>query len=146
MKKFMKELKDNKLKIIYRDGYIELYNKDNLMYVEGKSKIKDIEKIIFTFKDKDDLEDKCYEMLGFELRFCECCGKPMNAGYTDDWGDFYTCEECFPKRMDKEYGEGNWRRCKNKNGKCNDIGGYYEFLDLDDGEWSDEASYYTEWF
>lgn len=144
---FMKELQDNKYKLDYGDGdYLILFNKDNKMYAEGKNSVKDIEKIEFTFEDADDLECKCEDILGLELRFCDVCGKPMNKGYTDDCADFYNCEDCFPKEMDRYYGNDNWREYKDGYDDCNSLGGRYEYFDLETREWEDEPSYYTEWF
>ena len=144
---FMKELKDDKYKLDYGDGdYLTLFNKDNKMYAEGKNSIKDVEKIIFTFKDIEDLEDKCENLLGIEFRICDCCGKIINKGYTDDCGDFYNCEDCFTKEMDKYYGKGNWRKYEDGYDNCNALSGHYEYFDSETREWENEPSYYTEWF
>lgn len=77
------------------------------------------------------------------FRTCECCGKLITKGYTNDVGDFYNCEQCFTKEMDNHYGKGNWRAYKSKDGNCNSESGFYEYLE--DGEWKPESSYYTEW-
>lgn len=144
---FMKELKDNKYKLDYDDGdYLMLFNKDDKMYAEGRSSIMGVEKITFTFKDSEDLEEKCEKLLRFEFRICDCCGKIINKGYTDDDGDFYNCENCFPKEMDRHYGKGYWRTYKDDYEECNALGGHYEYFDSETREWEDEVSYYTEWF
>lgn len=79
------------------------------------------------------------EDVGIEIRFCEICGKPYDAGYTVDDGSWYCCEECFKPTMDKDYGKGNWRGT-DEEGDC---GGFYECLI--DGEWEDTGIYWTEW-
>ena len=89
------------------------------------------------------IQDFLFDEYGIDIRFCDHCGCPMQAGYTDDDADFYNCEECFPKDMDERYGKGNWRTYEERNGDCNNMGGYYEYLE--NGEWRDEPSYYTEW-
>lgn len=143
---FMKELKDKKYKLDYDDGdYLILFNKDNKMYAEGKSALIDVEKIIFTFNDVEDLEYKCEKLLRFEFRICDCCGRIINKGYTDDCCDFYNCEDCFIKEMDKCHGKGNWRKYEDGYDNCNELGGCYEYFDSQSEEWQDEPSYYTEW-
>lgn len=143
IKDFMKNLGDKEFDVCYPDGYVTVFNKNGKMYAECENKDKDI-KVTFSFEDADDLLDKCERILNFEIRFCDYCGCPFNAGYTDDYGDFYNCEECFPKDMDERYGKGNWRPYKSEDGECNWHGGYYErFID---GEWEAEPSYYTEWY
>ena len=75
-----------------------------------------------------------------EIRFCEECGKPFDAGYIAGDGDWYCCEECFEDAMNKTYGEGKWRPTEDEG----EYGGYYESLDGD--EWVDTSIYYTEWY
>lgn len=75
-----------------------------------------------------------------EVRFCEECGKPYDAGYIAGDGDWYCCEDCFKGVMDRDYGEEKWRGTDEEG--C--YGGYYEYLQ-DDGEWEDTGIYYTEW-
>lgn len=91
----------------------------------------------------DEIEDYLEETYDIEIRFCEYCGCAMNKGYTDDFADFYNCEKCFPKDMDERYGKGNWRTYEGLGDDCNELGGFYEYLD--NGEWCPEPSYYTEW-
>lgn len=81
------------------------------------------------------------EKYGIEIRFCEECGKPYDAGYMADGGDWYCCEDCFEEAMDNTYGKGKWRGSKEE-GK---YGGWYEYLN-DDGEWEDTSVFYTEWY
>lgn len=140
---FMKEIGTQKHELNYPNGYIIVFNKDNKMFVEGKNEKLDIE-ITFEFEDEEDFQDKCEEMLNFEVRFCDICGRPMNVGYTDDGADFYNCCNCFEKDMDERYGKGNWRMYESDDGKCNYLGGYYEYLE--DDRWVADSSYYTEWF
>ena len=75
-----------------------------------------------------------------EVRFCEECGKPYDAGYIAGDGDWYCCEECFHDVMNRDYGEGKWRGTDEEGY----FGGFYEYLQ-DDGEWEDTGIYYTEW-
>ena len=146
MKTFMKNLKDKTYEIKYPTGYIKLFNKDNMMYAEGSNIIKYDKKVTFTFTDKDDLQNKCEDLLWLNIRFCDCCNKPINKGFTDDYADFYNCEKCFPKEMDRLYGINNWHSRKNKYGEYNSHGGTYEYFDTKLNTWEDEPSYYTEWF
>lgn len=75
-----------------------------------------------------------------EIRFCEVCGRPFDAGFIAGYGDWYCCEECFEPTMDKDYGKGNWRPTDEEG----EYGGLYEFLG-DNGEWQDTGVYWTEW-
>jgi hypothetical protein len=74
-----------------------------------------------------------------EVRFCEECGKPYDAGYIAGDGDWYCCEDCFYGVMNRDYGEGKWRGTDEEGY----YGGYYEYLNGD--EWEDTGIYYTEW-
>ena len=76
-----------------------------------------------------------------EVRICEECGKPFDAGYTVDSGWYYCCEECFEEMMDRDYGKGKWQGTDDQG----EYGGYYAYLN-DDGEWEDTGIYYTEWY
>jgi hypothetical protein len=75
-----------------------------------------------------------------EIRFCEECGKPFDAGFIAGDGDWYCCEECFDGAMDITYGKGKWRPSEEEG----ENGGWYEALDED--EWVDTSVYYTEWY
>lgn len=75
-----------------------------------------------------------------EIRFCEECGKPFDAGFIAGDGDWYCCEECFDAAMDTTYGKGKWRPSEEEG----ENGGWYEALDED--EWVDTSIYYTEWY
>lgn len=74
-----------------------------------------------------------------EIRFCEECGKPYDAGFMAGDGDWYCCEECFEEAMDETYGKGKWR-ATDAEGR---YGGYYEYFDCN--EWDDTGIFYTEW-
>ena len=75
-----------------------------------------------------------------EIRFCEECGKPFDAGFIAGDGDWYCCEECFDGAMNQTYGKGKWRPSEEEG----ENGGWYEALDGD--EWVDTSIYYTEWY
>ena len=75
-----------------------------------------------------------------EIRFCEDCGKPVDAGFIAGDGDWYCCQDCFDDAMDKDYGKGKWRPSENEG----EYGGWYEYFD--DGEWKDTSIFYTEWY
>ena len=128
--------------LYYPQGSITIEKREEKLYAKVINNDEDYEAYFF-FVDESDLQDKCEER-GFEVRFCDYCGKPFNAGYTDDDADFYNCEDCFEKDMDERYGKGNWRPYESEDGDCNWQGGYYErFID---GKWEAEPSYYTEWY
>ena len=75
-----------------------------------------------------------------EIRFCDECGKPFDAGYIAGDGDWYCCEECFEGSMDATYGKDKWRPSEDEG----EHGGWYEALDED--EWTDTSIFYTEWY
>ena len=74
-----------------------------------------------------------------EVRFCDECGKPYDAGYIAGDGDWYCCEDCFKSVMDRDYGEGSWRGTDEEGY----YGGYYEYFD--GLEWEDTGIYWTSW-
>ena len=80
------------------------------------------------------------EECGIEIRFCEECGKPFDAGFMADDGSWYSCEECFEDAMDKTYGKGMWRASEEEG----EYGGWYE--NFDGEEWVDTSVFYTEWY
>ena len=86
------------------------------------------------------VQDILYDNYEVEMRFCDECGKPYDAGFMAGDGEGYCCEECFEPMMDKEYGKGKWRGTKEE-GR---YGGYYEYLDGD--KWCDTGWFYTEWY
>lgn len=122
-----------------QDRYFELILEGNqilLNYDGGLAVIK-------TELDGYKVENAIAEILEghkIEIRFCEECGKPFDAGFIAGDGDWYCCEECFDCAMNKTYGEGQWRPSKDEG----EYGGWYENLDGD--EWVDTAIYYTEWY
>lgn len=75
-----------------------------------------------------------------EIRFCEECGKPFDAGFIAGDGDWYCCGSCFDEAMDKTYGEDKWRPTDEEG----EYGGYYE--SFDGNIWVDTSIYYTEWY
>ena len=75
-----------------------------------------------------------------EIRFCEECGKPFDAGFIAGDGDWYCCEECFDDAMDQTYGKGQWRPSEYEG----EWGGWYEHLK--GNKWEDTAIFYTEWY
>lgn len=91
--------------------------------------------------ESNDYIQQLLELHNIEIRFCEECGKPFDAGYVADGGFWYSCKDCFNEAMDKCYGKGKWRGTD----KEGDYGGFYECLN-DDGEWEDTSVYYTEWY
>ena len=80
------------------------------------------------------------ELDKIEIRFCEECGIPFDAGYMADDGSWYSCEECFETAMNKTYGKGKWRPSEYEG----EYGGWYESFDGD--EWVDTSVFYTEWY
>lgn len=82
------------------------------------------------------LEDK----YGIQIRFCEECGKPFDAGFIAGDGDWYCCGDCFDDAMNTTYGKDKWRPSKHEG----EYGGWYEHLDGD--EWTDTSIFYTEWY
>ena len=122
-----------------QDRYFELLLEGNqilLNYNDGWAVIK-------TDLEGYEVENVIAEILEdhkIEIRFCEECGKPFDAGFIAGDGDWYCCEECFDCAMNITYGEGKWR----PSDKEGEYGGWYENLDGD--EWVDTAIYYTEWY
>lgn len=94
---------------------------------------------IADYSDAESFIRDTLEANKIEVRFCEECGKPYDAGYIAGDGDWYCCEECFESVMDRDYGKGQWRGT-NEEGEW---GGYYEHFD--GTEWVDTGIYYTEW-
>lgn len=113
-------LKENQILLNYKDGWV----------------------VIKTDLEENEIENIITETLeehNINIRFCEECGKPFDAGYTAGDGDWYCCEDCFVDAMDKNCGTGKWRPTNNEG----QYGGFYEALE-EDG-WIDTGIYYTEW-
>lgn len=85
------------------------------------------------------IQDIMYDNYDTEIRFCDECGKPYDAGFMAGDGEYYCCEECFEPMMDRDYGKGKWRATEDEGYR----GGFYEYLDGD--EWEDTGIFYTEW-
>jgi hypothetical protein len=122
-----------------QDRYFELILEGSqilLNYDEGWAVIKtDLEGYEVENAIAEILEDQ-----KIEIRFCEECGKPFDAGFIAGDGDWYCCEDCFDGAMNTTYGEGKWRPSDAEG----EYGGWYE--NLDGNEWVDTAIYYTEWY
>lgn len=129
----------------YREGKIKNFTvlielKKDKIHVKCKDDNSCIEE---TIDINDDVEHAISDILKaykLEIRFCEECGKPYDAGYTVDGGFWYCCEDCFESTMDRDYGKGKWRGTD----KEGEWGGFYEALNEFD-EWQDTGIYYTEW-
>jgi hypothetical protein len=118
-----------------RDFSLELHDLDILLRYKTH---------MYQFMVDDESESFIQEILelhGIEIRFCEECGKPFDAGFMADGGFWYCCEDCFDSAMDESYGKGKWRGTEEEG----EYGGFYECLN-DDGEWEDTSIYYTEWY
>lgn len=123
----------------FQGRYFELILKDNqilLNYDDGWAVIKtDLKGYEIEIAIAEILEEH-----GIEIRFCEECGKPFDAGFMADDGSWYSCEECFDASMDRTYGKGKWRPSEYEG----EYGGWYEALNGD--EWEDTSIFYTEWY
>ena len=117
------------------DVTLEIQGNKIHMTCEEREYIIDVFKVTSAYEIQDILE-KNHKT---EVRFCEECGKPYDAGFIAGDGDWYCCEDCFDDAMNKCYGEGKWRPTEEEG--C--YGGFYEYLDED--EWIDTSVYYTEW-
>lgn len=97
---------------------------------------------IYELKTEMEIQDMLYDNYDIEVRFCEECGKPFDAGFTAGNGDWYCCEDCFEPVMNRDYGEGNWRPTDDEGY----YGGFYEYLSDYNCEWEDTGIFYTEWY
>ena len=139
MKTITDYLKQKKSLICDIGGYgveFELKSRQLIMEVDGQRCVfnpykPDICCVVQTFFE---------DITGMEIRFCDECGKPFDAGFISGDGDWYCCEECFESAMNKDYGEGKWRATE----KEGIYGGFYERLN-DGDEWEDTGIYWTEW-
>jgi hypothetical protein len=89
---------------------------------------------------ENDIREILEDNYGIQIRFCEECGKPFDAGFIAGDGDWYCCEECFDVAMDQTYGKGQWRPSEYEG----EWGGWYEHLK--GNKWEDTAIFYTEWY
>ena len=85
-----------------------------------------------------DIQDVLYAY-GTEIRFCEECGQPYDAGFMAGDGDWYCCQYCFKGAMDQTYGKDNWHATDMEGA----YGGFYEYFN--GNEWEDTGIFYTEW-
>lgn len=89
---------------------------------------------------ENDIREILEDNHGIQIRFCEECGKPFDAGFIAGDGDWYCCCGCFDEAMDKTYGEGKWRPTDEEG----EWGGFYE--SFDGNTWEDTGIFYTEWY
>ena len=87
-----------------------------------------------------EVQDILYDNYEIEMRFCDECGRPYDAGFMAGDGDYYCCEDCFEPMMNREYGENNWKVTEDEGYR----GGFYAYLD--GNKWEDTGFYYTEWY
>ncbi len=140
MKTVVNYLKKNKKYIHNVMGrYFELELKgDNVIL-----RVKDDEWEIDACPPHHEVEYEIQEILEehkIEIRFCEVCGMPFDAGFTTEDGGWYCCENCFEGAMDKDYGKGKWRGTDEEG----EYGGFYEYFCCD--EWEDTGIYWTHWY
>lgn len=95
---------------------------------------------VYELKTESEIQITLYDNYGIEIRFCEECGIPFDAGFMMDGGFWYSCEECFEEAMNKKYGKGKWRPTSEEGY----YGGFYEYFD--GNEWEDTGIFYTEWY
>ena len=138
MKTIVDYLKENKkFEGIIGNAHVKLEMFNDLLVVTRDTHIHTCRVLDYSYAEE--LIENVLANKGIEVRFCEECGKPYDAGYVAGDGDWYCCEDCFKPAMDKDYGEGNWRGTDEEGY----YGGYYEYLNGD--EWEDTGIYYTEW-
>ena len=138
MKTIVDYLKKNKRyehDVIGRDFTLELWGV-NIMLTHNKNSY-----LIDQSIESESIIQHILEESGIEIRFCEECGKPFDAGFMVDGGFWYCCEDCFNDAMDKSYGKGKWRGVDEEG----DNGGFYECQEVD-GSWEDTGIFYTEWY
>lgn len=135
---YLKKNKQYKHDVMGRDFELELEGDDVTLKVNGD------EWEIYATPPHYEVEYEIQDILEehkIEIRFCEICGKPFDAGFTADDGGWYCCEDCFEGAMNKDYGEGKWRGTDEEGS----YGGFYEYLN-DGDEWEDTGIYWTEWY
>ena len=121
-----------------RDFELELNDDQILLGCNGDWVIINAEQKGWTIEN--DIRAILEDDYGIEIRFCEECGIPFDAGFMAGDGDWYCCEVCFEPAMDKTYGKGKWRPSEEEG----ENGGWYEAFEVD--EWVDTSIYYTEWY
>lgn len=139
MKNILDYLKENKTFTGYtanKELEMELIGNHIIMKYDGNTHYINM---LCKYNEEYAIQD-ILETYGAEVRFCEECGKPYDAGYTCDDGSWYCCEECFEDTMNRDYGKGKWRGTDEEG----EWGGFYAFLN-NAGEWEDTGIYWTEW-
>lgn len=129
-RKYEHDVKDRAFELELTDKDIELRFDDETFSILLEQTGYEVEMIVQVL-----LEER-----NIQIRFCEECGKPFDAGFIAGDGDWYCCEGCFDGAMDQTYGKGKWRPTDEEG----EYGGFYENLDGD--EWVDTSIYYTEWY
>lgn len=138
MKTIVDYIRENKIyehDVMGRDFKLELFGV-NIMLTHNKTSYLIEQSIESEIIIREILEEN-----GIEIRFCEECGKPFDAGFMADDGFWYSCEECFESAMDKTYGKGKWRSTEEEG----EWGGFYEYQEVD-GTWKNTSIFYTEWY
>ena len=142
---YLEEHKKFEMEIFqYRKGKPEHFDvlmelRENGVYVKCDNNDSCIAK---TVEFSDWVESDIQDLLNFfqlEIRFCEECGKPYDAGFMAGDGDWYCCEDCFDDAMNTAYGVGNWRATE----EPGEYDGFYEAFG--NGVWEDTGIFYTEW-
>lgn len=95
-------------------------------------------------RDEDELAEYFYTEFNIEIHFCDYCGGILQNGMTNDDGDFYVHEGCFPDYMDEAYGRGKWMELGN--GEEDGCGGYYITTSDVAGGYEATGIYYTEYY
>lgn len=88
------------------------------------------------YNAQEEIQDILYGLDKTEVRFCDECGKPYDAGFMIGDGEWYCCEECFEKIKE----EDDLRPTEEEG--CN--GGFYEYTH-DDGTVEDTGVFWTNW-
>ena len=117
-----------------REIGFSLWNDDIIIEVDDADAVD-----IYELETHYDIQDALEENYGLEVRFCEECGKPYDAGFMAGDGDWYCCEDCFDDAMNTAYGVGNWRATE----EPGEYDGFYEAFG--NGVWEDTGIFYTEW-
>lgn len=132
---YLRENKEYEHDFKDREFKLELFGPNIIITHKG------IQYLVEQSDDSNYIIQEILEDRGIEIRFCEECGKPFDAGFMADGGFWYCCQDCFDRAMNECYGKGKWRGTEEEGNN----GGFYECLN-DDGEWEDTSIFYTEWY